>query len=436
VTRAFRLATAATVALVVGSLLLRFANPFAAPAPDPSDVVPHLWGIASLVVVALAQSWAPSLAWVALVVGSCASALGATGLVREIRAASDGAEPPLLLGVLALAAVLVPPAVAAAYATHDGGRSRAVVLFAWVSVTALSLALALVLLARAFSGERGGVPEWAWLAVIGSLLVIGLVRDLRPPFTRTRERVAAGEAGPSRSGGALSVVRIFVDELVPGREAGRAEAAEDERGRLAADLHAEVLPSLRRALAEAEAGGTVERLAADLRTAVDEVESLLVARRSIVLEELGLLAAIEWLAERIEDRSDVRVEIEVAGDGAGGGSSSSGSGPGSPASGGAARPPREVERAAFRVAQLALDNVIRHAPGSTARVAVSVAPTAVRLRIQDDGDGPPVDEAAALRGGRRGIADMRAEARACGASLTVGTGQEGRGTAVELRWPA
>ena len=212
-------------------------------------------------------------------------------------------------------------------------------------------------------------------------------------------------------------MRIFVDELVPGREAGRAEAAEDERGRLAADLHAEVLPSLRRALAEAEAGGTVERPAADLRLAVDEVESLLVARRSIVLEELGLLAGVEWLAERVEDRSDVRVEIEVAP---------------APADVDAGRPPKEVERAAFRVAQLALENVIRHAPGSVARVSVASSTRAVRLRIEDDGDGPPVDEAAARRAGRRGIADMRAEAQACGARLELGTGAEGRGTAVEL----
>ena len=421
-TRAFRLATVATAALVAGSLALRLLDPFAAGSADPSDFVPHLWGIAALVVVALAQSWAPTLAWVALVVGSTASALGATGLVREIRVASGGANPPLTLSILVLAATLVPPAVAAAYATYDGTRSRAVVLYAWVSVTALGLALGLALLARAFAGERGGVPEALWLAVIGSLLALGLARDLRPAFRRTRDRIAEGEAaGASSTGGALSVVRIFVDELVPGREAGRAEAAEDERGRLAADLHAEVLPSLRRALAEAEAGGTVERLAADLRTAVDEVESLLVARRSIVLEELGLLAAVEWLAERIEDRSDVRVEIEVAGDGA----------PSEPA----ARPPREVERAAFRVAQLALDNVIRHAPGSTARIFVSASSTAVRLRIEDDGSGPPVDEAAALRRGRRGIADMRAEAKACGASLDVGPGAGGRGTAVELRWP-
>jgi signal transduction histidine kinase len=256
---------------------------------------------------------------------------------------------------------------------------------------------------------------------MGSLLALGLVRDLRPAVDRTRARLAEGGTGDGRSPGALSVARIFVDELVPGREAGRAEAAQDERGRLAADLHAEVLPSLRRALAEAEAGGTVERLALDLRSAVDEVEGLLASRRSIVLEELGLLAAVEWLAERVEDRSAVRVEIEVgAGDAAGDGSGG--------------RPPREVERAAFRVAQLALDNVVRHAPSSTARVGVVATAGAVRLRIEDDGDGPQVDEAAALRSGRRGIADMRAEARSCGATLDVGAGSAGRGTVVDLRW--
>ena len=66
------------------------------------------------------------------------------------------------------------------------------------------------------------------------------------------------------------------------------------------------------------------------------------------------MPGIEWLAERVEDRSDVRVEIVVDG----------GDGVRSP---GVARPvrPRGTERAAFRVAQLALDNVVRHAPAST-----------------------------------------------------------------------
>ena len=219
-------------------------------------------------------------------------------------------------------------------------------------------------------------------------------------------------------------LRVFLDELVPGREAGRAEAAESERGRLAADLHAEVLPSLRRALAEAESGGTVERLAADLRTAVDEVEAMLLARRSIVLEEMGLLSGLEWLAERTEDRSDVRVQILVEPDASGA------------ASGTGARPPRDVERAAFRVAQLALDNVVRHAPGASVAVRVAVAPGRVHVRVEDDGEGPPIDEAGAARRGRRGLADMRAEAQATGASLQVGRGAGDRGTAIDYRWDA
>ncbi len=219
-------------------------------------------------------------------------------------------------------------------------------------------------------------------------------------------------------------LRVFLDELVPGREAGRAEAAESERGRLAADLHAEVLPSLRRALAEAESGGTVERLAADLRTAVDEVEAMLLARRSIVLEEMGLLSGLEWLAERTEDRSDVRVQILVETDASGA------------ASGTGARPPRDVERAAFRVAQLALDNVVRHAPGASVAVRVAVAPGRVHVRVEDDADGPPIDEAGAARRGRRGLADMRAEAQATGASLEIGRGAGGRGTAIDYRWDA
>ena len=214
---------------------------------------------------------------------------------------------------------------------------------------------------------------------------------------------------------------MFVDEVVPGRDVGRAEAVETERTRLAADLHAEVLPSLRRALVEAESGGTVERLAADLRSAVEEVESLLVSRRSIVLEEMGLRAAIEWLAERIEDRSDVRVEIEVEGDNTVVGEA-------------VTRPPRDAERAAFRVAQLALDNVVRHVPEGVAVVTIAVAPTEIRLRIEDDGPSRRIDEAAAVRAGRRGIADMRAEAASCGGTLALGPGRGGRGTAVAFDW--
>jgi signal transduction histidine kinase len=418
-TRSLKLATLTTATLVAMSLGLRVLNPFGVPEPDVSDWVPHLWAMGALLVVALTFSWAPTLAWSALIVAATAAALGVEGIAREYRALMSG-EPPPDLAVLLTVALAIPAVVAAAYASLGERRARSVSIAAWTAAAAITGLLIAALVRRALEGERGGIPAWAWLAVIGILWSLGLARDLRPALGRTRARLQAGDANRSRPRAAFGALRVFLDELVPGREAGRAEAAETERGRIAADLHAEVLPSLRRALAEAEGGGTVERLAADLRAAVDEVEALLLARRSIVLEEMGLLSGIEWLAERTEDRSDVRVQILVDGE---------------PVAAGA-RPPRDVERAAFRVTQLALDNVVRHAPGSSVAVTVGVAATRVHVHLEDDAEGPPIDEEAAARRGRRGLADMRAEARSCGATLVVGRGAGGRGTAVDFRWDA
>jgi signal transduction histidine kinase len=422
VPRAFKLAALTTGALIALSLSLRVLDPFGVSSQEVSDWVPHLWAMGALTIVALTHTWAPTIAWSALIVGATAAAFGVEGIAREYRTVMHD-DPTPVLAILLTVALSIPPLVAAAYATAGGRRVRSVDAAAWAGAIGISALLIWALVRRALDAERGGVPGWAWLGVIAVLWGLGLARDLRPAVVRTRTRLRS-EGRPNRPGAAFVALRVFLDELVPGREAGRAEAAESERGRLAADLHAEVLPSLRRALAEAESGGTVERLAADLRTAVDEVEAMLLARRSIVLEEMGLLSGLEWLAERTEDRSDVRVQILVETDAVGA------------APGTGARPPRDVERAAFRVAQLALDNVVRHAPGASVAVRVAVAPGHVHVGVEDDADGPPIDEAGAARRGRRGLADMRAEAQATGASLDIGPGAGGRGTAIDYRWDA
>ncbi len=417
--RSLLVAALATALLVVGAIALRLI-PIGVPGPNVSAVVPLLWGAGAVVVLALTRSWAPAVAWGAAIVGATAATLSVIGVGLEVRAVE--VIPGPWLDLTMFAALVAPVAIAGAYATADARAPRSTLVACWIVVLALSLGLVGRSVARAISGEQeGGIPKWLWLLVVGLLAAIGVVRDVRPALSRTRGRVAAGDARGRGTGHTWSVLRVFVDELVPGRDVGRAEAVETERTRIAADLHAEVLPSLRRALVEAESGGTVERLAADLRSAVEEVESLLVSRRSIVLEEMGLRAAIEWLAERIEDRSAVRVEIEVERDTAIVGEA-------------VTRPPRDAERAAFRIAQLALDNVVRHVPEGVAVVTIAVAPTEIRLRIEDDGPSRPIDEAAAVRAGRRGIADMRAEAASCGGTLVVGAGRDGRGTAVAFDW--
>ncbi len=456
-TRPLRLVTAATCVLIVGGILVRVADPFGLPAPAPAAVVPSLVALAALLVVALVADWAPTLAWVTIVAGSVSASVSVTA-VTDVALDRHATPLPVIQAVL-VASLLVPPVVAGAYAAL-GPRRPAVLATAWLVVVVLTIELTYRAIVRIGGAEvGGGLPRWAWLALVAGLTALGLVRDLAPVLRRTRERLASERNGrqvaragrsPGDAGiaGALPALRVLLDELVPGRDVGRAEAIESERGRLAADLHAQVLPSLHRALAEAEAGGSVERLAADLRSAVDDVESLLVARRSIVLEEMGLLAGLEWLAERIEDRSDTRVEIEVAGAVAGraragelaAGTADEGSDDeatdDAARAGDALRPPREVERAAFRIAQLALDNVLRHVPGHRATVTVGIAPSAVAMRIEDDGTAPMLDEVAAARNGRRGVADMRAAAAACGGSLVIDRASGGSGVAVDFRWPA
>ena len=250
------------------------------------------------------------------------------------------------------------------------------------------------------------LPVHWWQYTALGFVGLGILGDVVAADRRARRRAVARAA---RTADGRFVDRLasrldarvppLIDELVPGRAAARDEATEAERARLAAELHAEVVPAVRRALAAVEAGGSVERLATDLRDVLGEVEGLLAQRRSIVLEELGLVAGLEWLAERVEERGSTRVTVDVL-------------------DASEIRPPRAVERAAFRVAALALDNVARHATG--AAVAVTVLATAQRVTLSIEDDGPGITEtrpAEARASGRRGLADMRAEAAAIGASL-------------------
>jgi signal transduction histidine kinase len=126
---------------------------------------------------------------------------------------------------------------------------------------------------------------------------------------------------------------------------------------------------------------------------------------------------MEWLAERTEERSSVRVEIEL-GEGDADGEVG-------------ARIPKPVERAAFRIALLALDNVVRHADASHATVRLHTDGGRLRLEVSDDG--PGIEAGTPRPDPGRGLVDMRSEAAAAGAALTIAASD--LGTRIELQWP-
>lgn len=221
----------------------------------------------------------------------------------------------------------------------------------------------------------------------------GVWSDLGGPVGRAR----------ARGGGFAGFPRALADELLPTSTAMRRQGVEHERARLAAELHARVLPDLRRAAAAAEATGTPsDPLAVGLRHAVEDVEELMHGRQSVVLEEYGLVAALEWLAERTQQRQSLVVDLEL--DGA------------------AVDQPdavtKPVARSAFRVAQLALDNVVRHASATRVVLHLTVDTSRIELTVQDDGTGIDPRSARGSRAGR-GLVDMRASAGEIGATLRV-----------------
>jgi signal transduction histidine kinase len=135
-------------------------------------------------------------------------------------------------------------------------------------------------------------------------------------------------------------------------------------------------------------------------------------RQSIVLEQFGLIAALEWLAERTEERSTLRVHLDL-----------DGAVPDGPS---AVDP--QVARAAFRIALLGLDNVVRHAGATTATLRLSGGPTGLRLTVEDDGAGATTLE----ESGGRGIPDMRTAAAESGGTIRF---VAGTGARIEAAWP-
>jgi signal transduction histidine kinase len=182
-------------------------------------------------------------------------------------------------------------------------------------------------------------------------------------------------------GQSLSVLGMGLETirgLLPGGASKKADAAFNEMGQLLK-----------------ETMGSVREVMSDLRPPL--------------LDDYGLLAALEWHARQTELRTGVHVSIE-----------------GAPL---APRPAAEVEVALFRIAQEALINVAKHAAASRVKVSLAAGAGKVRMVIEDDGRG--IDATRAANDPGRvgwGMAVMRERAVAAGGTMHVES--PGRGTRI------
>jgi signal transduction histidine kinase len=164
-----------------------------------------------------------------------------------------------------------------------------------------------------------------------------------------------------------------------------------------------------------EARAALAAIETTSRSALNEIRNLLRrVRDPAVADETATptLAELPALVGRLRD-SGLQVSYRCTGE---------------PADYGAA-----VELSAYRIAQEALTNVAKHAPGARARLEVAHGPDALSITVTDDGPGAP-QPAVPNRAGGLGITGMRERAAMLGGQLTAGTRPEG-GFTVFARLP-
>ncbi len=418
VDRRASIALLATGGLIVAGVATRLARP-ADPSGTAGAALPLLFAIAAWLAALLLIARAPAIAWPSTVVGSILAVREPVALAGTLQGTGVAAEVWLPAAVLVALTAATATGVAALYAAHGARTRPAVRLAAW-GLVAWQAAAACLSIGLGLAGSREdaigpsafralALPVAAWPLLPLVLIGVGAIADLREPLRRARA-VRNDPGGPADL---PAFAGAFADELL-GRATSRRTTERRERARLAADLHADVLPELRAAVVDLEAGRDPAIVGARLAAVATELQALTLERRNLIVEQLGLVPALEALAERVEQRDGSTVEIDVADT--------------------ALRPPVAIERAALRIAELAVVNAVRHGTGRV-RVGVQSGPASLRLEIANPG--PPFDAAVAreaVRRGARGLTEMREVAAEIEASLEIAAGPEG-GTVVLLVWP-
>ena len=277
----------------------------------------------------------------------------------------------------------------------------------------------------------------ALAALVGMVINFLLLRAAFAPLQAALTTIRAVEQGdlearieatPSDTD-AQTLAAAFngmLDRLAVARDetAGRVlRAQEAERRRVALELHDQTGQQLTalalhaQAIAQrlahepgdaaTQARQQAERLAQLAEQALAEVQSLSRQLRPALLDDLGLAAALRWLAADAYDRLRLKVTIIIPDDTL-------------------ERLPETIETALFRIAQESLTNAARHGKARRARITLRqlADPTRIALTVADDGAGFASErrarqERSSGTHGGSGLDGMRERARLAGGSLRI-----------------
>ncbi len=272
-------------------------------------------------------------------------------------------------------------------------------------------------------------------ALIGAPLEVGgrIIGAVTAAAPRPREftlddlevlRLVADRAGPAIERARLVNEAQEAQERLGALSRRLLSAHEEERRRVAGELHDElgqILTAVKinlESLALSDPEAATLRLADATRSvdhALHRVRDIALDLRPSVLDDLGLPSALRWYIDRFARAA--KVEVRVAID---------------------AMPDLDpqIETACFRVAQEALTNVARHAQAKQVCLNLRLVPNGLELSVTDDGIGFDVSTARlrATRGGSMGLLGMEERVSLSGGTFEI-TASLGGGTRVRASFP-
>jgi signal transduction histidine kinase len=238
------------------------------------------------------------------------------------------------------------------------------------------------------------------------------IHDLHQALADMTDRIQYYEAG----------VRDYLAAITQGQEAERARLARVLHDGPVQDLialgqRAEMAQRLVERGEAEEAEALLEELRGAELAAVEELRRLIRALRPSYLEDLGFVPALDMLVRQVAMRTAARVELHNA----------------CPDQ----RLAPDVELAAYRIAQEALNNALQHAQADNITLSVRCDSGGLELSVVDDGVGfelPPRPDVL-TQAGHFGLLGMRERATLLGGSFAIGAAAGG-GTRVTVRLPA
>jgi signal transduction histidine kinase len=224
--------------------------------------------------------------------------------------------------------------------------------------------------------RRLGARTGMWVPLIAREQAIGVleIHDKEGPDARfTHDDFRLAETFAARA-----AVAVELSQRVARDAVRRVVAAQEtERRRLARELHDETgqaltsillgLKPLEAALADHPARSAVVELREHVVVALQDVRRLAVELRPKLLDDFGLVPALERLTESVAEQAEIRVDFHSAL--------------------GETRLPSDVETALYRVVQESLTNIVKHADARNVSVSVARRESGVAAVIEDDGGG-------------------------------------------------